>query len=217
MDTDLVRALVGVLEAKDISTAAHTWRVVLYARALAERLGADREYLMRLTLAAALHDVGKVYVPDAVLLKPRPLDASERAMMERHTTMGWEHLRLMGESDPLVLDLVRHHHERIDGLGYPDRLCGDAVPIAARYFSVVDSFDAMTSIRPYRSDVGEGAARRALVELRSAVGTRYCAEAVEAFAAVYEAGGIGWILDYYNDRCQVPPYEMLRDVERLEQ
>jgi len=215
MDPDLIRGFVGMLEAKDISTAAHTWRVVLYARALAERFTADHAFLLRLTFAAALHDVGKIDIPESILLKPGPLDAAERAIMERHAILGWERLRRMDEADQLILDLVRHHHERWDGLGYPDKLTLEAIPVAARYFSVVDSFDAMTSFRPYRTDVGVDAARRAIIELQAGIGTRYCADAVEAFTELYHTGSLDWILHYYNDQCEVPDYTALRETDKL--
>lgn len=215
MDPDLIRGFVGILEAKDISTAAHTWRVVLYTRALAERFTSDRDFLNRLTFAAALHDVGKIDIPEAILLKPGPLTPEERAVMQTHAALGHERMSRMSEADPLILDLVRHHHERIDGKGYPDNLTADKIPIAARYFAVVDSFDAMTSFRPYRHDVGDEAARRAIVELQAGIGTRYSAEAVEAFADLYHTGNLDWILHYYNDQCELPDYSALSDAESV--
>ncbi len=213
MTPDLIQALVGVLEAKDLSTAAHTWRVVLYTRALAEAHGASRELVTRLTHAAALHDVGKIDIPDEILQKPGPLTPTERAIIETHAPLGHERLVRMDESDDLVLGLVRHHHERWDGLGYPDKLKGDAIPLGARYFAVIDAFDAMTSIRPYRHTVGADAAARAIVELKNGKGTRYNIDSVDAFADLYHTGQIDWILNYFNDRCPVPEYAALADVD----
>lgn len=213
MDADLIQALVGVLEAKDLSTAAHTWRVVLYTRALAEARAVDPATVTRLSYGAALHDVGKIEIPDEILQKRGPLTASERAVIETHAPLGHERLLRMDETDPLVLGLVRHHHERWDGTGYPDGLKGEAIPVGARYFAVIDAFDAMTSIRPYRTEVGDDAARRAIVELKAGIGTRYAPDTVESFTDLYETGRLSWILDYFNDRCPVPDYTALRDVE----
>jgi len=217
VDADLIQALVGVLEVKDLSTAAHTWRVVLYTRALAEAHGLDRDTVTRLTYGAALHDVGKIDVPDEILQKPGPLTASERSIIETHAALGHERLVRMDESDPLILGLVRHHHERWDGAGYPDRLKGEAIPLGARYFSVIDSFDAMTSLRPYRADVGDNAAARAIVELKNGRGSRYSGQSVDAFTGLFETGKLGWILEYFNDRCPVPAYAALRDVDAVVQ
>lgn len=206
MTPEIIQALVEAIELKDLSTAAHTWRVVLYARALAEEAGESHEVIRRLTHAAALHDVGKLDVPTAVLAKPGPLTAQERAVMQTHTTLGHELLTRLGETDPLVLDLVRHHHERWDGQGYPDRIAGEAIHIGARFFAVIDTFDAMTSIRPYRAEVGEKAADKAIAELEAGAGTRYWPPAVEMFSRLYRTGRLGWILEYFNDRRDLPAY-----------
>ncbi len=214
---EIIQALVGLLEAKDTSTAAHTWRVVLYTRALAEKAGADAELLERLTVAAALHDIGKIDIPSGILQKPGKLTEQEFAVMQTHTTLGHERLVRMGETDPVVLNLVRWHHERFDGLGYPDRIAGDQIPVAARYFAVIDSFDAMTSLRPYRRDTGEGAAERAILELQRGIGNRYCPGTVEMFVDLYRAGGLAWILDYFNDSAQVPAIVELSNAARARQ
>ncbi len=200
---DLVSALVHTIELKDQSTAAHTWRVVLYTRALAEHAGLPHERIARLTTAAALHDVGKIDVPDGVLQKPGPLTPDERAIMEMHAALGHERMLRMGEEDPDVLALVRSHHERLDGMGYPDGLRGEAIPLPARYFAVIDSFDAMTSIRPYRAATGVRAAEHAIAELHAGAGTRYFPEGVQLLDGLYRQGRLAWILDYFNDTCPV--------------
>ncbi len=215
MSPDLIRALVGILEVKDFSTAAHTWRVVLYTRSLAEHAGLDKNVVERLSFAAALHDVGKIDVPDEILRKPGRLTSDEFDVMKTHAALGHERLLRMGETDPILLDLVRHHHERLDGLGYPDALKGDQIPQVAAYFAVIDAFDAMTSLRTYRSDVGPHAAVRAIAELRSGSGSRYCPDAVSRFADLYEKGSLRWILDYYNDACPVPDYAEMARLEDL--
>ena len=203
---DVVQGLVRAIEAKDLATAAHTWRVVLYTRVLSEHFGAGPEQVNRASVAAALHDVGKIDIPESILQKPGKLTPEEFEVMKTHTTLGHERLLALGEDDKLVLELVRHHHERFDGSGYPDALGGDAIAQAARYFSVVDSFDALTSVRPYRHEVGHDAAKAAVRELRASVGSRYCAVSVEAFCSLYEGGDLDWILENFNDRCQLPVF-----------
>lgn len=200
---DIVSALVSTIELKDQSTAAHTWRVVLYTRAMAESAKLSHDMVNRLSAAAALHDVGKIDIEDAILQKPGPLTPAEFEQMKRHTTLGHLRLKRMGVEDPDILNLVRHHHERWDGLGYPDHQRGEEIPLGARYFAVIDSFDALTSVRPYRRDVGPEAAARAIAELQSGSGTRYWPEAVAAFTTLYDTGKLDWILSYFNDSCPV--------------
>lgn len=209
MLSGVAAAHVRKLETKDLSTAAHTWRVVLYARALAEDAGVEPEVLERITYGAAVHDIGKLIVPDSILQKPGPLTPEEFEVIKLHPMEGFRRLREAGEVDPIILDMVLHHHERIDGLGYPDGLKGEEIPRAAKYFAVVDTFDALTSIRPYRTDVGHDAGVRAIAELRAGVGTRYCGDAVERFAGLFDSGQIEWILSHFNDTCPVPDYAHL--------
>jgi HD-GYP domain-containing protein (c-di-GMP phosphodiesterase class II) len=200
---EIVRELVRAIEEKDLCTAAHTWRVVLYARALAEDHGVDPEMLERITHGAALHDLGKIDIPAEVLQKPGILTRDEFEVIKTHAALG--HLRLirLGVTDPVILDLVRHHHEQWDGKGYPDGLTRNEIPVAARYFAVVDSFDAMTTVRPYRAAVGEGAVLRALRELERGSGVRYCPAAVEAFVRLARTGSLDWIHEHFNDTCPV--------------
>lgn len=202
-----VKSLVREIELKDLSTAAHTWRVVLYTWTLAEHFGLDQDRIRRARIGAALHDVGKLDIPDAILKKPDRLTPDEYQVIKTHTTLGHQRLVSMGEDDSLILELVRHHHERADGLGYPDGIGLSQTPAAARYFAVVDAFDAMTSVRPYRAEVGPDAADAAIRELREGIGTHYCAECVGAFADLYERGELSWILEHFNDRREVPGFE----------
>lgn len=199
MSPDLIQALVSALELKDFSTAAHTWRVILYTRAMAESAGLDHHTITRLTHGAALHDIGKIDIPEHILQKPGPLTPEEFEVMKQHAALGHERLLRMEENDPILLNLVRHHHERWDGAGYPDGLAGDAIPIAARYFAVIDSYDAMTSIRPYRPTIPPDAVPNALAELSRGRGTRYAPEAVDLFLRLQTAGQLDWILHHFND------------------
>lgn len=217
MSPDIVEALVKTIEMKDLSTAAHTWRVVLYARALAEKAGLAREEIARLTLGAALHDVGKIDIPNEILQKKGKLTPAEFETIKQHTTLGHERLKRMGEEDSMLLDLVRHHHERVDGKGYPDGLSGDEIPVVARYFAVIDTFDALTSVRPYRREVGEAAAEKALIELNAGIGTRYDRLAVELFEDLYREGTLEWILHYFNDGKPVPAVVEIPKVNTLKE
>jgi HD-GYP domain-containing protein (c-di-GMP phosphodiesterase class II) len=211
MDPAKVAELIGEIERKDLSTAAHTWRVVLYTRAIMEAFERDRELIALVTQAAALHDVGKLDIPDEILQKPGRLTDEEFEIIKLHTVAGYGRMIQMDVSEEPILNLVRYHHERWDGKGYPFQLAGEDIPIGARMFAVIDSFDAMTSVRPYRRELGEGAAQRALVELQAGSGTRYWPEAVDAFTPLYHTGELDHILHYFNDRVPLPAFEQARD------
>jgi putative nucleotidyltransferase with HDIG domain len=199
MDREVISALVRIVELKDGSTAAHTWRVALYAQALAEAASLPPRDVERIMHAAILHDIGKIDIPEEILTKPGKLTPEEFDVIKTHSTLGYDRLVRMGETDDLVLGLVRSHHERLDGTGYPDGLHDQEVPGPAKYFSVIDAFDAMTSVRPYRSATGPPAARAALDELRARAGSWYDPDAVELLAKLYQSGAIDWILHYCNE------------------
>lgn len=207
MEFPVVAELVRAVEMKDVSTAAHTWRVALYAMAMAEAYQIPLDERPRIVRAAVLHDIGKVDVPDQILQKPGRLTDAEYEQIKQHTTHGYERLKRMGERDELALALVRSHHERLDGSGYPDGLIGDDIPQVASTFAVIDTFDAMTSIRPYRRRVGRDAARGAIEELQAKAGLWYDRRAVETFSSLYERGALDWIMRYYNDAESVATIE----------
>ena len=112
----------------------------------------------------------------------------------------------------MILDLIRYHHERWDGKGYPYGYAGEDIPAAARYFSVIDSFDAMTSVRPYRHEVGREAAKQAIFEVKAGSGTRYAPDAVTMFCELFESGRLDWILHYFNDDSSLPEYSRVEEV-----
>ncbi|GAB4259941.1 MAG: hypothetical protein Kow0092_08490 [Deferrisomatales bacterium] len=144
-----IRALAGAIEAKDPYTRGHSDRVTHYSRLIAEALGLTREEVDVVVRAAILHDVGKIGVPGAVLNKPGRLTDQEFRQIQRHPSVGAEivrEIRAMAET----LDIIRAHHERFDGRGYPQGLRGEEIPLGARILAVADTFDAMTSNRPYR-------------------------------------------------------------------
>ena len=140
------------------------------------------EELDDMAQAAELHDVGKIAIPDAILAKSGPLDETEWGFMRRHTIIG-ERILLAAPALRSVARLVRSSHERWDGAGYPDGLCGEEIPLGARVVAACDAFDAMTTNRPYRHRIGEPAA---LEELRRCAGTQFDPRVVAAFARVIE-------------------------------
>jgi putative two-component system response regulator len=157
----VIVSLALTIEARDRCTDGHCQRLAAYAATVGTELGLGIEDVDALRKGGFLHDIGKVGVPDAVLLKPGPLTAPEVLIMQEHTIIGD---RLCGELRSLrrVRPIVRHHHERLDGSGYPDRLAGDAVPLLAQVMAVVDVFDALTTERPYKRALDPAAALREL-------------------------------------------------------
>jgi HD-GYP domain-containing protein (c-di-GMP phosphodiesterase class II) len=213
MSPEQVQSLVAEIEKKDLSTAAHTWRVVLYTRAILESFGVDHEMIELATQAAALHDIGKIDIPDRILQKPGKLTDEEFEIIKLHPVTGWARIITLGVEEEPIHNIVRYHHERWDGLGYPFQIRGEEIPIGARLFSVIDSFDAMTSVRPYRQDLDDRAAHRALVELEAGMGTRYWAQGVEAFSDLFRSGKLDYILHYFNDDVPVPAFVAARSDE----
>ncbi len=172
------------VEARDPYTRGHCARLAHYATALGERLALGEEQLVALHRGAYLHDVGKVGIADAVLLKPGRYTPEEHRLMQQHTIIGYT---LCGEMRSLadVRLIVRHHHERRDGTGYPDGLRGEAIPFLARILSVVDVYDALTSERPYRAPLRLADALR---ELRSEAGRGWLFPSiVDEFALLTES------------------------------
>ena len=145
-----VQMAVTMLEAKDPYTRGHSARVAQYAVATARRMGLDPALIDQIRLGGELHDIGKIGTRDAVLNKPGPLTTDEFAEVRRHTTDGEIMLEVLRADHPDVLAIVRSHHERMDGGGFPDGLVANAIPLSARIVCVVDAFDAMTSTRTYR-------------------------------------------------------------------
>lgn len=206
MAPDLVANLVRAIELKDASTAAHTWRVVLYTRALLEDRRADQAQLEAATHAAALHDIGKLDIPDHILQKPGRLTPDEFEVIKQHTVTGFARMVDLDVDDPIVLDLIRFHHERWDGSGYPYGLRGNDIPEIARDFAVIDTFDALTSHRPYRHHVGQDAAERALAIIEAGSGTHFWPQSARRFIELYRRGSLAYIRDHFNDADPTPAY-----------
>jgi HD-GYP domain-containing protein (c-di-GMP phosphodiesterase class II) len=162
-----VAALAGTLGLRDGDTGSHCGCVGDLSRRIGRRLGLSEPAVRELVFAAELHDIGKVGVPDAVLHKPGQLTAEEWQVIRSHSTWGAELVaRIPGLER--VARIVRHHHERYDGGGYPDGLAGEDIPIDSRILSAVDAYAAMTEARPYRAALDEDAARRELLSQRGA-------------------------------------------------
>jgi cyclic di-GMP phosphodiesterase len=170
-------ALVAALDAREHETSDHSQRVVRYTLAIADRLGVPDAERPDIARGALLHDIGKIGVPDAILLKPGSLLAKEWEEMRRHPQIGYTIL----QSIPFLkvpAEIVLSHQERWDGSGYPRRLAGEAIPLGARIFAVADALDAITSDRPYR----KGASiERAREEIRACAGTQFDPRCAEAF------------------------------------
>ena len=160
----------------DPRTSQHSQAMVGIAVAVGERLGVSRACLLELELAALLHDLGKVAVPGDILSKPGPLDPRERSIVERHPVAGAELLRRISGLEP-VATIVRYHHERWDGRGYPSGLSGERIPIASRIVSVCDAFEAMMSDRPYRPALDRKTTK---AELEQGAGRQFDPAVVEA-------------------------------------
>jgi putative two-component system response regulator len=182
-----MQSLANALEVKDPYTRGHSERVSRYAVAIGRELGADAATLAQLELGGRLHDIGKIGVREAVLNKPGPLTDEEYAHIMTHPVIGWRLLTPLLTDAPTALSVVRSHHERFDGTGVPDGLSGADIPFAARIAAVADSFDAMTSRRPYRNGLTLEAAH---AELQRCSGTQYDPEVVAAFERALLAGSV---------------------------
>lgn len=145
----VVLSLARSIEAKDSLASGHSGRMATYAVQLGERLGLQECELQDLSMACLLHDVGKVAVPDSILLKPGPLDAEEMEIVRQHPVVG-ENICAPLRSFRGILPVIRHHHERMDGSGYPDGLLGEQIPVQAKVLQIADIYDALTTDRPYR-------------------------------------------------------------------
>ena len=183
---DVLFALARAVEARDRHTIHHAERVGMVAREIGRGLGLGVDDLELLYHGGVLHDLGKIAIPDAILLKPGPLTEEEFATMRTHSAEGERICGALRTTTP-YLPIIRHHHERMDGRGYPDHLLGRGIPIGARIASISDGWDAMVSDRPYRAGL---APDEALHRLRAGAGTQWDAELVEIFLALFDAGTI---------------------------
>jgi HD-GYP domain-containing protein (c-di-GMP phosphodiesterase class II) len=179
-----MKSLAQVIEAKDRTTRGHLERTQAFGLALAKRIDEDLVLSPTLGYGFFLHDVGKVGIPEHILCKTGPLSGAEWDVMRTHPVIGAQIVAPMAFLKTTV-ELIRHHHERFDGSGYPDGLRGDDIPLSARIFAVADAFDAMTSDRPYRGSIG---IERALGEIQGGSGSQFDPEVVRVFVEMVERG-----------------------------
>jgi len=180
---ETIRALGAALDLRDTGTSGHSQRVCLYAAELARAMGWGDDPIKDLMRGAFLHDIGKMAIPDAILMKPGALTTEERLVMQTHVRVGHGFVSNVSSLKGAA-EVILHHHERFDGKGYPQGLRGEAIPIQGRIFSVVDAFDAMTSQRPYRRPLTYAAA---LAELQREAGTQFDPAVVAVFKRIPEA------------------------------
>lgn len=184
---DVIFSLARAVEAKDAYTEGHIQRLALYAEIIGERLGMSERELEALRHGAVLHDVGKVGIDEAIIRKRGPLTPSEWSLMQQHTIIG-ERIVLPLRMAAVVGPIVRHHHERWDGRGYPDMLAGETIPLGARIVAVVDAFDAMTTQRPYNTVL---TCEQAIGRLERGAGIYWDRQVVLTF--------IGWLTEYTDE------------------
>jgi HD-GYP domain-containing protein (c-di-GMP phosphodiesterase class II) len=178
-----IRALARAVDAKDPATQRHSERVAMLARQIAERLGWAPDRVLLLEEAALVHDVGKLAVPDRILLKPGPLDPDEYEIVKRHAALSAE---IVGDAlAPEQVAWIRGHHERPDGTGYPDGLAGPEIPDGAAILALADAFDVMTGARPYSSPREQ---RAVLAECTALVGLQFAAEPVRVLVELAAQG-----------------------------
>jgi HD-GYP domain-containing protein (c-di-GMP phosphodiesterase class II) len=191
--TSLICALNQLLDLKDLNTGVHSTRLAEWALHVASELGMDDAGLGDIETAALLHDIGKIGIPDAILNKPGKLTEDEYDLMKKHPEYGWAVLRQVPGMDRASL-LILHHHESFDGRGYPGGLKAEEIPVGSRIVSVIDSFDAMVSNRPYRNGLPFEEAERRLLQCS---GTQFDPDVVKIFlplaraemSAVFAAAG----------------------------
>jgi len=172
-----------LLDLKDLNTGVHSTRLAEWGLRVGQELGLDENTLQNLEVAALLHDIGKIGIPDSILRKPAKLDGNEYALMKKHPEYGWLVLRELPGFENAALDIL-HHHESLDGKGYPAGLKGAEIPVVSRIVCVIDAFDAMVSSRPYRQGLPfEEAVRRLILSS----GTQFDPEVVQSFLPYAQA------------------------------
>jgi putative two-component system response regulator len=175
-----IKSLAFALEARDKYTSGHSQRVSKIAMMMCQRLGLTREYTEKIALAGLVHDIGKIGIKESILMKNDRLSDEEYTHIKAHSVIG-EHILRPAIDDEEILEIVRHHHERYNGNGYPDGLAGQHIPLGARILAVADIYDAMTSDRPYRKAMESG---EAVAELKEQSGAAFDPLVVDAFLRI---------------------------------
>jgi HD-GYP domain-containing protein (c-di-GMP phosphodiesterase class II) len=181
--TSVICAFNQLLDLKDLNTGVHSTRLAEWGLRVGQELGLDEQALQNLEVAALLHDIGKVGIPDSILRKPAKLDDAEYALMKKHPEYGWAVLRMVPGFDRAALDIL-HHHESVDGRGYPAGLKGSEIPMVSRIVCVIDAFDAMVSSRPYRTGLPFEEAVKRLIQCS---GTQFDPQVVQCFLPIAQS------------------------------
>jgi HD-GYP domain-containing protein (c-di-GMP phosphodiesterase class II) len=181
--TSVICAFNQLLDLKDLNTGVHSTRLAEWGLRVGQELGLSETELENLEVAALLHDIGKVGIPDAILKKPGKLDDQEYGLMKKHPEYGWAVLRMLPGFERAALDIL-HHHESFDGKGYPAGLKDTEIPIVSRIVTVIDAFDAMVSSRPYRKGLPHEEAVRRLINCS---GTQFDSNVVQCFLSFAQA------------------------------
>lgn len=179
----LVCGLHQLLDLKDLNTGVHSTRLAEWGVRVGQELGLEDQHLGDVEMAAVVHDIGKIGVPDSILRKPAPLTDDEFALMKKHPEYGWGVLRLFPALERTSL-ITLHHHEQFDGKGYPGKLRASEIPVGARIVSVIDAFDAMVSNRPYRKGLPIDEAKRRLLK---SSGTQFDPTVVNCFLKIVDS------------------------------
>jgi HD-GYP domain-containing protein (c-di-GMP phosphodiesterase class II) len=181
--SSVICAFNQLLDLKDLNTGVHSTRLAEWGMRVGQELGLEEAELQNLEVAALLHDIGKVGIPDSILRKTERLDPEEYALMKKHSEYGWAVLRMLPGFERAALDIL-HHHESFDGKGYPAGLTGAEIPVVSRIVCVIDAFDAMVSSRPYRKGL---ACQEAVRRLNEASGTQFDPVVVQSFLTFAES------------------------------
>jgi energy-coupling factor transport system substrate-specific component len=180
----IIGAFANCVDGKDTYTNGHSLRVAQYTKMLAQKLGENTQTVDKFYNVALLHDIGKIGIPDAILQKPGKLTDEEFKIMKSHAERGYQILKDIQLQEDLAAG-AHHHHERFDGKGYPDGLAGENIPWVARIIAVADTFDAMSSTRPYRKKLPEDFI---INEIKNCAGTQLDPMVVEKFLELYKEG-----------------------------
>ncbi len=181
-----ITALAHALDAKDSYTNGHSERVSRISVSIGKELKLTPELIDKIRIAGLIHDIGKIGIPESILRKPAGLTAEEFRVVQSHCEIGERILRPVVDDED-ILKMVRYHHERCDGKGYPDGLVGDAIPVGARIICVADSYDAMSSDRPYRKSMAADAVKSELEKNRA---TQFDAEAAQTIVKMMVSGAL---------------------------
>lgn len=199
LSVEIIQTLAATIDTKDPYTKGHSHRVAEYSVILARKLGWDEERVEKLRIMASLHDVGKISVPDRILNKPGRLEDEEFEVIKSHTTQGYSILKgISGLSS--ISKVARHHHERFDGKGYPDKLAGNEIEIEARVVGIADAYDAMSSDRVYRKALPKEVIRE---ELKKGRGTQFDPELLDVFEVLFESGELEAVYEATNSKGNV--------------